>query len=221
MKSRIILLLAVLGALALYRSTTQSLYGDGGLVRSSIQDGQLASGLLSAQIALQAAGYGISGPSSGIHLLLIRNAVLNTSTGRLDGTVVNMSGVAQSGNALVWVQNPNLSANSSAYTCNALLSDSGSKAFYLLQASTGCHPLASNWKTITWTSRALVEGQVMSQAVNLSARNASNCWPYGAVPEAISKLSAPAASVSVTLSYSSSVSGSSNTYTSCLANLIS
>lgn len=221
MVGMVISLIAVLGALALYRSTTQSLYGDGGLVRSSIQDGQLASGLLSAQIALQAAGYGISGPSSGIHLLLIRNAVLNTSTGQLDGTVVNMSGVAQSGNALVWVQNPNLSANSSAYTCNALLSDSGSKAFYLLQASTGCHPLASNWKTITWTSRALVEGQVMSQAINLSARNASNCWPYGAVPEAISKLSAPAASVSVTLSYSSSVSGSSNTYTSCLANLIS
>lgn len=221
MVGMVISLIAVLGALALYRSTTQSLYGDGGLVRNSIQDGQLATGLLSAQIALQGAGYGIAGPSSGSHLLLISSAVLNTSTGRLDGSVVNLSGAAQSGNAIVWVQNPNLSANSSAYTCTALLSDSGIKAFYLLQSSTNCHPLASNWKTISWTSRALVEGQVMSKAIALSARNASNCWPYGAVPEAISKLTAPAASVSVTLNYSSSVSGSSNTYTSCLANLIS
>lgn len=221
MVGMVISLIAVLGALALYRSTTQTVFGTGGLVRSSIQDGQLATGLLSAQIALQGAGYGISSPSSGNHLLLISNAVLNASTGKLGGTVVAINGAAQSGNALVWVHNPGLSANTASYSCGALLSDSSNKALYLLQASSGCHPLNSNWKTISWTSRALVEDQVLAQAVTLSARNGSNCWPYGAVPETISKLSAPAASVSVSLGYASSVSGSSNTYISCLANLIS
>ncbi len=221
MVGMVISLIAVLGALALYRSTTQTVFGAGGLVRSSIQDGQLATGLLSAQIALQGAGYGISSPSSGNHLLLISNAVLNASTGKLDGTVLAINGAAQSGNALVWVHNPGLSANTASYSCGALLSDSSNKALYLLQSSTGCHPLSANWKTISWTSRALVEDQVLAQAVTLSARNGSNCWPYGAVPETISKLSAPAASVSVSLGYASSVSGSSNTYISCLANLIS
>lgn len=212
---------AVLGALALYRSTTQTVFGDGGLVRSSVQDGQLASGLLSAQIALQGAGFGIASPTSGAHLLLISNALLNPDTLKLSGTVETIGAVAKSGNALVWLANPGLSANNADYRCHGLVSDATSKAFYLIQSSGACHPLTTQWSSITWLRRTLVDAHVQAQAISLNVRNASNCWPYGAVPKTISSFDPPTASVMVQLGYSGSVAGTSNTYTSCLANLSS
>ncbi|WP_263571495.1 PilW family protein [Roseateles oligotrophus] len=212
---------AVLGALALYRSTTQTVFGDGGLVRSSLQDGQLASGLLSAQITLQGAGYGITTPATGTHMLLLSNALLNPDTLVLSGTVVAINATAKSGNALVWISNPGLSANSADYRCLGLVSDTSTKALYMIQSSGACSPLTTQWSTITWLRRTLVDANVQAQAVTLSAQNASNCWPYGAVPKTISSFDPPAASVMVKLGYSGSVTGASNTYTSCLANLSS
>ncbi|MDC8773098.1 PilW family protein [Roseateles albus] len=212
---------AVLGALALYRSTTQTVFGGGGLVRNSLQDGQLASGLLSAQIALQGAGYGISSPVTGTHLLLLSNASLNPNTLILSGTVVAVGAAASSGNALVWIANPGLSASSADYRCLGLVSDPSTKALYMIQSSGACSPLTTQWSTITWLRRTLVDANVQAQAVTMSVQNASNCWPYGAVPKTISSYDPPAASVQVKFGYSGSVTGSSNTYTSCLANLSS
>lgn len=212
---------AVLGALALYRSTTQTVFGEGGLVRSSLQDGQLASGLLSAQIALQGAGYGIVSPATGTHFLLLSNALLNPDTLTLSGTVVTIGAAAKSGNALVWITNPSLSASSADYRCQGLVSDASTKALYMIQSSAACQPLTTQWDKITWLRRSLVDTNVQVQAVTLSVQNASNCWPFGAVPETISKVAAPTASVAVKLGYSGSVTGASNTYTSCLANLSS
>ncbi len=212
---------AVLGALALYRSTTQTVFGEGGLVRSSLQDGQLASGLLSAQIALQGAGYGITAPASGTHLLLLSNALLNPDSLTLTGTVVPIGAAAKSGNALVWVANPGLSANSADYRCLGLVSDATTRAFYMIQSSAACQPLTTQWNKITWLRRTLVDANVQAQPVTLGVQNASNCWPYGAVPKTISSFDPPAASVMVRLGYSGSVTGASNTYSSCLANLSS
>lgn len=212
---------AVLGALALYRSTTQTVFGEGGLVRSSLQDGQLASGLLSAQIALQGAGYGITTPATGTHLLLLSNALLNPDTLVLSGTVAVVGAAVKAGNAIVWVANPGLSANSADHRCQGLVSDASTKALYMIQSSGACSPLTTKWNTITWLRRTLVDANVQAQAVTLSVQNASNCWPYGAVPKTISSYDPPAASVMVKLGYSGSVTGASNTYTSCLANLSS
>jgi Tfp pilus assembly protein PilW len=216
-----IAMFAVLGALALYRSTSQTVFGDGGLVRSSLQDGQLATGLLSAQIALQGAGYGIASPASGTHLLLLSNALLNEDTLVLSGTVLPIGSAPKSGNAIVWISNPGLSASSADYRCMGLVSDASTKALYMIQSSGACQPLNTQWNTITWLRRTLVDANVQAQAVTLSVQNASNCWPFGAVPETISKFSPPLASVMVKLGYSGSVTGTSNTYTSCLANLSS
>ncbi|MCV2355817.1 hypothetical protein LNV09_16870 [Paucibacter sp. B2R-40] len=212
---------AVLGALALYRSTTQTVFGTDGLVRSSLQDGQLASGLLSAQIALQGAGYGITTPATGTHLLLLSNASLNPNTLVLSGTVVAIGAAVKTGNALVWIANPGLSASSADYRCLGLVSDPSTRALYMIQSSGACDPLATQWSKITWLRRTLVDADVQAQAVTLSVQNASNCWPYGAVPKTISSFDPPAASVMVKLAYSGSVQGASNTYTSCLANLSS
>ncbi|MCV2348508.1 PilW family protein [Paucibacter sp. Y2R2-4] len=221
MVGMVISMMAVLGALALYRSTTQTVFGDGGLVRNSVQDGQLASGLLSAQIALQGAGYGLTTPSTGSHFLLLTNALLNPDAMTLSGTVLNVTAAAQNGNAVVWISNPNLSANSADYRCSGLVSDPSTRALYLIQSSGSCNPLNTQWSKITWLRRTLIESSVLAQAVTLSVQKDSACWPFGAVPQAISKVAAPSASVTVRLGYGSSVTGSSNTYTSCLANLSS
>ncbi len=221
MVGMVISMMAVLGALALYRSTTQTVFGDGGLVRSSVQDGQLASGLLSAQIALQGAGYGLTTPSTGTHFLLLSNALLNPDPLTLSATVVNITAAAQSGNAIVWISNPNQSANSADYRCGGLVSDPSTRALYLLQSSGACNPLNTQWNKITWVRRTLIESGVLAQAVTLSVQKDSACWPFGAVPQTISKVAAPSASVTVRLGYGSSVTGSSNTYTSCVANLTS
>lgn len=221
MVGMVISMMAVLGALALYRSTTQTVFGDGGLVRNSVQDGQLASGLLSAQIALQGAGYGLPTPSTGSHFLLLTNALLNPDALTLNGTILNVTAAAQNGNAVVWINNPNLSANGADYRCSGLVSDPSTRALYLIQSSGACNPLTTQWNKITWLRRTLIESGVLAQAVTLSVQKDSACWPFGAVPQAISKVAPPSASVTVRLGYGSSVTGSSNTYTSCLANLSS
>nr|WP_316639305.1 hypothetical protein [uncultured Roseateles sp.] len=212
-------LLAILGALSLHKTASRTLFGAGGLVVSANQDGQLASGLLSAQIALQGAGFGVGAAASNSQLLLLSGASFDGETFKLLGTKATINATAQTGNAVVWVQNPGLSADASQHRCMALLSSSETKALYLLQSNGACQPLATQWNLITWKRQTLVGDLVLSQAVALSVRNAGACWPYGAVPETIAKIAPPSAPVSVALSYASSVTGSSNTYTSCLANL--
>jgi Tfp pilus assembly protein PilW len=219
MVGMVIALFAVIAGLSLYRNAVSNVYGSNGVVPSSVQDGQLASGLLSAQIALQGAGFGIVSAASGSHFLMLSNGAL--ANNRLSGTVATITGTAATGNTLIWISNPNLSASSASYTCNALVSDSGTRALYLLQAS-NCSPLATQWSQISWTTSAtLIAPAAMSSAITFSANNASGCWPYGAVPKAMSSYEAPSAAVSVGIGYSSSVSGSSNSYTLCLANLVS
>ncbi|MBT9501251.1 MAG: hypothetical protein IV092_08400 [Burkholderiaceae bacterium] len=214
-------LLAILGALSLHKTASRTLFGAGGLVVSANQDGQLASGLLTAQIALQGAGFGLAAPAANSQLLLLTGASFDSETFKLLGTKADINATAQDGNAVVWVQNPGLSADAGQHRCMALLSEPETKAFYLLQSNGACQPLANQWSQITWKRQTLVGAGLLGQPVGLSALNAGACWPYGALPEAIAKIAPPSAAVSVSLSYASSVTGSGNTYTSCLANLSS
>lgn len=218
MVGMVIALLAVVGGMSLYKSSVQQLMGDGGLVKSSGQEGQLASGLLSAQIALQAAGYGIKGAASDSHLILLREAALNGA--RLSGQTQALSSAAAAGNALLWISNPTLSADPAQQVCHALLAEPDSRALLLLRAEGSCHPLATRWSQLEWARRSLVAAEQLSEPVGIAARRAAGCWPYGALPEAMTGMAAPSAPVEVSLAYVGSVSGASNRYTSCLANLI-
>ncbi|WP_315648472.1 PilW family protein [Roseateles aquae] len=203
---------AVMGALALYRSASLNMFGNGGLVRNAAQDGQLASGLLSAQIALQGAGYGISNAASGTDLLLLGNGSI--SNGRLSGTPTTILNSATSGNLLVWGEQIN-----GVYRCQALLIDSNDKSLRLYKSSGSCSPLASNWNgAMGWSSSTLIAPHVLSQAPRLSLRGNAGCWPYGAVPNTISSLAAPSAPLELQLGYDTSTAGASNTYTLCLSN---
>jgi hypothetical protein len=218
MVGMVIALFAVIAALSLYRNAMRTVYAEGGLVPGAALEGQLASGLLSAQIALQGAGFGIGGAAAGSQLLLLSGSTLAGQA--LGGTVVALTSARQNGNALVWTSNPALSANTATYVCQALLSDPTTRALYLLQASGNCHPLTKQWSQVTWTQTTLVAPAVLASAVSLSARSDSNCWPFGAVPKVMSTLDPPAASVEVQLGYGTGVSGVGNSYTLCLANLV-
>lgn len=218
MVGMVIALFAVIAALSLYRNAMRTVYSEGGLVPGAALEGQLASGLLSAQIALQGAGFGIGGAASGSQLLLLSGATLSGQT--LAGNVVALNSASQSGNALVWISNPAQSANTATYVCQALLSDTATRALYLLQASGNCHPLAMQWSQVAWKQTTLVAPAVQASAVSLSAHTDSNCWPFGAVPKTMSTLDPPAASVEVQLGYGTGVSGVGNSYTLCLANLV-
>lgn len=211
-------LLAVLAAMALYRGTLRQVYSAGGLVPNAQQDGQLASGLLSAQIALQSAGFGLVDAVSGTHLLLLRDASL-ASDGRLGGTLLTLGASVSAGSTLLWTSNPALSSSSDAYVCQGLHADPGTRALLLLQTTSPCHPLAQRWNQLVWTGTALVAPQQLAQPVGLRARNAARCWPFGALPQAMTHLEAPAASVQVQLAYTVGIGSVENQYTLCLANL--
>lgn len=214
----VISMLAILAAMTLYRSTVKTVYGEQGLVKGAVQDGQLASGLMSAQVAMQAAGYGISAAKVGSHLLLLKDAGLSADGTSLSGTPITIGSAALTGNALIWVYDDDPFTAGNNPRCQALFSDPRTRALYLLQSSAACEPLTTQWNKIDWVRHTLIEASVMPQAVSLRASTGSDCWPFGGLPETISSFSPPTASVSVQLSYAGSVQGSSNTYTSCLAN---
>ncbi|MFY7863967.1 PilW family protein [Roseateles sp.] len=220
MVGMVISLVAVLGALALYRSSSQTLFGDGGLVLSAKQDAQLASGLLSAQIALQEAGYGITTPSPTTHFVLLSNALFDVNTLKLSGSKLSLGSTATQGNAVLWAANRGLSNYTTDYRCAGLLVDSSSRAFYLLQSTGACSTISTQWSAITWQRSTLVAHDLLTQAIGLSARVSSNCWPLGTVPQTISKIQAQAGDLQVRLSYGGSVAGSDNTYSSCLVNYV-
>ncbi|RQO58648.1 hypothetical protein DBR47_13235 [Paucibacter sp. KBW04] len=214
----VISMLAILAAMTLYRSTVRTVYGEQGLVRGAVQDGQLASGLLSAQVALQQAGFGINGAAPGVHILLLRNASLTADGRSLRGDVQAINNAAQVGNALVWAYDDNPDNAVNTPRCQALYSDSESRALFLLRSNAACEPLLGQWNAMVWERHTLIAATTLPQPVGLSARSGANCWPFGSLPQNITGTAPSAAAVEVQLSYTGSVVAAPNIYTSCLAN---
>ncbi|QPF73520.1 hypothetical protein G8A07_11710 [Roseateles sp. DAIF2] len=221
MVGMLISMLAVVAGMALYRTALQQAAGPRGVIPASQLDGQLASGLLAAQIALQEAGFGIADASSAQHLVLLSNARLDGN--RLQGTPVLPlgSGAVLQGNALLWVTNRTLAAAPNVRVCQGLLSEPGDNTFVLLSFQGDCQALAANWPQLGWQRRSLVGPNLLQQPVALDVQvNIGSCWPYGALPEAMTGQTAPSAAVRVGLTYGGSVEGSGNRYLSCLANFL-
>lgn len=220
MVGMLIAMLAVVAGMALYRTAMQQAAGPGGVIRASQLDGQLATGLLGAQIALQEAGFGIANASSAQHLVLVNNAMLD-GNGVLSGDAVPLAGALPRGNALLWVTNPTQAAAPNVRLCQGLLSDRDSNALVLLSFTGNCQGLAGNWRQLNWQRRNLVARDLLDQPVALDVQvNPGSCWPYGALPQAMTGQVAPSAAVRVGLSYGGSVEGSRNRYESCLANFL-
>lgn len=217
MVGMVIALIASISGLALYKTAVQQTSGPQGMVADSRIDGQLASGLLSAQMLLQEAGFGLSKPNAAEHLLLLRDARLDGA--RLEGRPVVLGNAASPGNALLWASNPELSADPARQVCQGLYADPVSRALVLLRVQGNCQPLATRWQQLEWQRRSLVAAELLADPVALDVRRNAGCWPYGALPQAMTGRPAPSAAVEVGLAYVGSVAGSRNRYTSCLSNL--
>jgi hypothetical protein len=219
-------LVVVIGMMGTLKSVIGSVIGSdpaapNGLVPSARLDGQLASGMLTAQLALQEAGYGISGALAETDFIVVNNATLDTTTAsKFTGgakSVVLAAGTA--GTALLWGTNPTLAS----YQCRGLLWQNG--ALYLLQASAACSTVSSNWTTLNWTAQTLVAGAV-GASVSMNANSGANCWPFGLAASTATGSTVSdqtPAKLQVTLTYSNSTvgtgaSGTQNTLSVCLAN---
>ncbi len=109
--------LSILAMLSLYRNLVHQAADS--IVHSNL-DGQVAAGLLTAQIELQSAGFGIASAAVNQDLMLLAGASL-TPGGMLSGTIQNILGSEQEGEAIVWGSDP----TRSAYLCSALLAEDG------------------------------------------------------------------------------------------------
>ena len=226
----LISMIVILAMLVMYRMTIRNVFDAGGLVPNASQDGQLASGLLSAQAALQGAGFGIVNAKSGEQLLVLSGATYEPSSGKLTGTPVGIGSAGATGNAVLWETNAALATEPANRKCSALWVDHARSdkspdkeraALYLLTAKGPCDPLSSSGTSVTWSSQVLISPDVLSEAVTLSASKADSCWPFGAVPESISGSAPSGGAVQVVLAYRNSSVGATNSQKVCLANFAS
>lgn len=223
----LISLLVVLAMLFVYKGTLNTVFGTRdtpGLIPSAQQDGQLASGLLSAQIALQEAGFGIPGATIGKEFILLSGASFDAQKKQLSGTVVPIGPADVSGNAMVFESDPNLSGSPGTRECIALLSDAGDgHGLYLLKATAPCSPVGSNLSSLTWTSYTLVADRAQPVSIGLAAHSSATCWPFGSVSKDIAGVDPPNGPGQLSITYrnsttGTSTSGASTTLVVCLTN---
>ena len=215
-------LIIILAMTTLFKNTSRQVYGKGtdategvrGLIPSARQDSQLATSILTIQNKLQSAGFGISSAELDTNILLITGAALSGTT--LSGTNTTLSPSGVSGNAILWESN--LDYPTDSRTCHGILSDSTTRAVYLLEAisPTPCDSLKTNWNTstIVWSTKTLIEANLLLSAITLTTEPGAGCSPYGSVATAT-------AGLLITLGYANSSTNTANTTSLCLTNFVS
>lgn len=158
----VISMIVILGMLAVYKTTIHIAVGSG---QDAKHDGELASGLLAAQMQLQGAGFRITNASYGTHLQVLSGASLSTDGGSLTGANVN---AGTNGNAVVWAS----VALDGSTRCGALL-PAGSGAG-LAYSSASCSD-AAGWSVATWTAPSVL---VAKGDIQVTAQT-SPCKPFG------------------------------------------
>lgn len=198
-------LIGLLAMLALYKNLVQQSLT---AARRANSDGQIAAGLLTAQIDLQGAGFGVGSGSAdgafGTDLVMLTDASLDGTT--LAGTAQALGGGAASGNAIVWGSRPALSS----YECSALLASGG--GLILLRSQSSC-TAAADWPAMRWQRAAdlIAAGTLRAQAASFVATQAP-CSPFG-------KADTAATAIVLQLAATSTVSGLTSHATMCLANV--
>lgn len=208
------LLLAILSALAvmtLFRTVIQISVS---AKDNATQDSVVSSGLLTAQMEIQKAGFGIesvapnctssaySSPSASANtdLILLSDAALDSGT--LSGTLTSLSATAAVGNALVWHW-----VDGGLNYCAGLLASGGGLRSLRPTTCTA----ATDWATTAWTSVDLIPQGRLADGFRFSDVRTAACWPFGK--------STTAAGVSMVMTASNSSSGLSSSQTICLPNI--
>ena len=175
--------IAILGLLAAYKSTAIN----GSYARyQAVMTEEWNQSLLSIDMDLQGAGFGIASPVLDTDIILLSGASLNGNA--LRGTVVTLSGTttAQAGNVLLWgAIDP-----SSSYICRGIMIDQSTGTIKRLTASSGCTSDLSSWRSAAWSAStvaappaginasAISAGGALASSANMQVKNVS-CSPFG------------------------------------------
>ncbi|QSX32183.1 prepilin-type N-terminal cleavage/methylation domain-containing protein [Shewanella avicenniae] len=177
--------ISVLAMMALYKSAVFHIYNpQTGSETFSIRNQQNMTGLLTMQLLMQKAGFGIPAATTNSHIILVNGAGLSSTTGQSQlsstGNLVAIGLTAATGNALFWEENTALSDVSANYTCRGLVSDPNDFAVYQLASTASCHPIATQWAGQTWQITRVIKPNVLSGQIQFNAAlNISKCSPFG------------------------------------------
>jgi len=159
----VISMIVVVGAMVLFQNTAKR---TAEARQDVLGDSQRTSSFLSAGLSLQDAGFGITTPSAGTHLILLQNAVLSGTT--VTGTAVTIDATLRQGNAIVWAENI-----TGTVRCSALLAPTTGGVRKL--GPVNCTN-ATAWNTLTWTNNALSDSPATPAAIRIQT---INCQPFG------------------------------------------
>lgn len=184
----VISLITVLAMLSLYRTLVGVSVESASLAKV---EGQKASGLLTAQIALQQAGFGLpvtdtKRPQLGTDLVFIRDAVLskadeNNVRKLSGGTVIDFTKAdpikGSLGNAIIWGFNASTitaAPIADAYQCSGLVSTSSGLVLLKPMKCTS----AKVWASLDWITADLInEMGSDTQGAYMQVVEAT-CWPF-------------------------------------------
>lgn len=206
-------LLSTVAAMALFRSVVQNAVG---AQDSLAQDTVVSSAMLTAQLEIQRAGYGIGdvnnncaasaefGPAGAANADLRLLSGASLSGARVDGTGVTIAAAEREGNALLWQWRNEVGVDQ----CGGLLSVDG--GLQLLQRA-DCAGLV-NLAAINWTVTPLIPASRLAgvDEVVFAARG-ELCWPY--------QKAAPVTGVVMRMSAGNSSAALQTAYSICLPNI--
>lgn len=181
----LVAVLATLGMLSLYKAVVQSVYNpNSGVQNIATRQRHTETGLMTIQVAMQNAGFGLVSPAVNHYFILASGTQVGIQSGsavlQTPGTQVSIGSTAVSGNAVFWEENPSLSANSSQWVCHGVVSDLGSYALYFLTSTQPCEPLSSAWSSQVWQVVRIVAPGVYTSPLSFSAQIlATPCTPFG------------------------------------------
>jgi hypothetical protein len=184
----VISLITVLAMLSLYRTLVGISVESASLAKV---EGQKASGLLTAQIALQQAGFGLpvigtKRPQLGRDLVFIRDATLskadeNNVRKLSGGTVTDFTKAdpvkGSLGNAIIWGFNTSTiteTPTAAAYQCSGLVSTSS--GLVLLKPVRCTSPQA--WASLDWSTADLINEMGSDTQGAYMQIVDSTCWPF-------------------------------------------
>lgn len=172
--------ISMLAMLGLYKNMVQH---SASSLSNARQDGQQALGLLTAQLELQGAGFGIKNPDIETELIIFRNARFENNI--ITGGKITLSTETSSVDkpfAILWKMHPDIGSEITTYDCAGLFAPSDGGLLLLRSktiASTGsCNSV--QWDKIDQVS-LIAQKNVYTQnilSLRLTAK-IDTCWPFG------------------------------------------
>lgn len=172
----VISMLILIGTLLMFRNVSAT---SAGVKEDASAENKSISSALSGSLLMQEAGFGVTNPQLGTHLLVLSNATLSSSND-LTGTQVS-TGTSRTGNAVIWETQPGTQRQ-----CAGLYAPASGGLFSL--PALDCSG-ASQYTTLDWVPVTIVpspvsgnNGERQDGAVPVKftfVATSQDCKPYG------------------------------------------